>query len=176
MKNLLLSFIILFSAGAQATSLHPDTYARVAQLVNFDIDKNLIGNTILSAQVKVNAVSKQLQLDIEHRICEGRPGDGMATCAGYSASNSTRLPIVEVVKGSCGETIYVARRDARPVDGLYREVIVTDNSTMLCEIYLPADQMTVVEYTVVTPGWGSPVRTMKSYLSGTLLESPFRRR
>lgn len=145
MKNAIVSLImVLAGLSAHATSLHPDTFAQVAQLTEIKLDPQY-SKQIVAAQIYVNEVSKTVKLVMQHsRNCGARPGR-QAVCLGFPSDEVIELPLIAKQKTSCGSTIYIARRDDRRADGLFREIRVLDHRTMTCEIVLNGNRMTQVQ-------------------------------
>jgi hypothetical protein len=48
-----------------------------------------------------------------------------------------QLPIVSIEEGNCGATLIRAEKDARNRDGIFEQINVVDNTTMVCRILLP---------------------------------------
>ena len=156
MKKITILFSLTFSLVLSlfltqksfAESLHPDTYVNSigATLTDIHMDKNLeklFPPTIDSgsivnvdfATVEINFKKKNIALKLystdrcpPNRVCTQEIKVPKETLI--------QLPLVQVSKGSCGATVYTAKVDYRPVDGLLHEIIVVDYSTILCEIVL----------------------------------------
>lgn len=146
MKNAMISmFALMLSFTAQATSLHPDTFAKYSTMENIQVE----GNSSISftgGMLKLNAVSKQLELTLNRSFRCAQPGHGKIRCLSMPAPVTVTLPIIATYETYCGSTVYVARKDNRRADGVLNEVRVLDHSTMTCEIPLNPNRMTVVEY------------------------------
>ena len=175
MKTLFIALALLVSVNSQATSLHPDTFAQATTLKVINQSSNL--ETVESADLKLNAVTKQLEITLKFRQICPPPRPGQFACLAVSRGPlKIQLPIVSESKGRCGTTIYTAQRDDRPRDGNFNRVRVLDHRTMTCEIALPFNAMTQVELTMVTAGFGAPAQTYRLTLQGRALQSPFLRR
>ncbi|HEX4925836.1 MAG TPA: hypothetical protein VFV50_17215 [Bdellovibrionales bacterium] len=172
MKNAIVSlFMILAGLSANATSLHPDTFAQVAQLTEIKLDPQY-SKQIVSAQIYVNEVRKTIKLVMQHsRECMGRPGQP-SVCLGFPSDEVIELPLVAKTKTACGSTIYIAREDNRRADGLLQELRVLDHRTMTCEIMLPRGRMTHVQ---LLQSWFNRmqggVSNLKSEFSGPALSN-----
>jgi hypothetical protein len=174
MKNLIIATALLISSlSAQATSLHPDTFAQVSKLTKLDLAPEIFG-TPKSVTVKLNTVVNTITLEAKYAQPCPPPRLGMVSCMAVGREDlRIELPIVSKKIGGCGQTIYVAKKDKRPVDGNLNAIQLVDNRTMTCRIALRPDQMTIVSHKMVTSGMGGQVETFKSQASGPALKSPF---
>jgi hypothetical protein len=50
---------------------------------------------------------------------------------------TVQLPIISIEQGNCGATQIIAQKDARNRDGIFEQISVIDNTTMVCRILLP---------------------------------------
>ncbi|MEQ1876592.1 MAG: hypothetical protein ABL958_08095 [Bdellovibrionia bacterium] len=175
MKNAIISLALLVaSIGANATSLHPDTFAQVANMKIIKMDRNF-GAEIVRAQVYVNHVTKIARLTLKQKsICSARPGQ--MNCLAIAPDLVVELPIVSVRKDGCGSSIIVARRNAMPVDGALEQLTISDHRTMTCKTFVALPGATEVElktqfYNRMTGG----LITKESYLAGEALRNMFAR-
>jgi hypothetical protein len=170
MKNVFLALALLVSTvSAQATSLHPDTFAEVAKLTKLSLDKEQFAEYVVGAEVKLNTVRNVISLRVDFKQMCPRARPGQVTCLAIGRPPMViELPIVSVRKSDCGD-VYVAKQDRRPVDGNFEQIVLKDMRAALCEIVIPADGMTQVEYKLISAGMDGRVRNFKSKLSGEAL-------
>ena len=143
-----------------ATSLALPTSRKASQasLVHVQIDPGHTSQKVDEGYVIVDTENNEITLQLIDR-------------AALVPVRELSLPIVDIIpERGCSGTIYVAKIDHRPADGSLNKIQVKDLSTMLCKIAVPADRMTIVDWTTITSGF-SPVgvETFKSQLHGEQL-------
>lgn len=136
---LVLIGISFVAANSHARSLHPDTFAKKAELVTWNFAKNSIlkNQEILGGVVKVNNVTKQASILFE--LANNCPPN--AYCIEIVRAHTLELPIVSVKKNSCGEITYTAEKNMMPVDGLHKKLEIRDTTFSVCDIVYPAATM-----------------------------------
>lgn len=144
MKLIALSLIL--STSANARSLHPDTYARFAELTKWQVKHSFSPvSQVAGAQIKVNSLQKEIVLTVNLKSsCKpNRPCPRVAV----PASRSIKLEMTDMVVDACGITTFTAEEDDRPVDGLYRKLTVISNAHNICmgSVFEP-NKMTSVKY------------------------------
>jgi hypothetical protein len=174
MKNLVIALAVVFTGTiSNATSLHPDTYAQLAELTNLHLNQDVFVSEVESAKVKLNAVTKQIQLTVHYKEICPKPVDGGFSCMAVTPEDYiVNLPIVSVNEGVCGATVYTAQRDQRMVDGNLEVIKLTDFRSIKCKTFAPILYPTIVSHKIVTSGRGG-VHAYKSNLAGVALHSPF---
>lgn len=151
MKQILLIAAILmtFANSAFALSLLPPALA--ASITETHINHNWLtgANT---GSVGINLYNEEITLTLfNYTPCS----EGKLCPQGMTVYEVITLPIVDQYVDGCGATVYTADKDMRPVDGLKETISVVDNTTMICDIFIP--HATSITYTSVTPGFGGPV-------------------
>lgn len=172
-KLIAVSGIALSLIGAsfsEARSIRMDAYQ--AQIVDADVHPahaERLGPA-LNGHVTLNASRNSVILTTyQHVPCN--PG---RMCLAYMpAPQSIELPLVKRVRTSCGSTLFIGARDARPADGIFEEIRVVDHSTRTCKD-LPKYR-TEITFRTVTPGWGAPVVDALSRFGGDALQPVFGR-
>ncbi|MEQ1876591.1 MAG: hypothetical protein ABL958_08090 [Bdellovibrionia bacterium] len=172
MKTLIIAAALLISSIGNATSLHPDTFAMSTGLKVVKQDQGF--GTVDHAKVTVNPTTRTIKLTLYFpQICPP-PRPGGFSCMAVSRGPLTiEVPIVAQTTGQCGATVYVGKLDRRPVDGNLEQIRVIDYRTMTCEIALPANMMTEVNFVEITAGFGAPAQTFRIDFRGPALKSPF---
>lgn len=158
MKLFVLAAAMAFSVQSFAVGVPADFFAVKANMVHIYVDPGHASQPIDQAIVMVNEPDKKINLQL------------INSSALFPIRDIT-LPLVEVKpETGCSGTEYIARQDLRIADGSLNEIRVLDRSTMVCEIFVPGDQLTRVIYTTVTSGF-SPlgVETFKSEFAGEKL-------
>ncbi|MGE0614541.1 MAG: hypothetical protein AB7P04_02785 [Bacteriovoracia bacterium] len=143
-KLVLLSLLVFVNAGAVlADGPRPPKpvkpvicpkHVETSQLRLFQLDPELNLGLVNHGAVTVNYSNREVTLTLTQTPkCE--PG---AVCPlGFAVKLSQKLELVEVETGACGEKIVTARMDKRPVDGLLKEITVTDNRDNRCRHLVP---------------------------------------
>ena len=170
MKTLILLFAIITTTAASATTLHPDTFLRTAELRtwDFDQDSHLKDLDITGGRLRVNAVRKQLSLVFD--LAWSCPPN--ALCAMVMPEHRIDLPIVEIKRDSCGVVTYKAERNMMPADGTHQIITVKDNTHSVCEILYPAP--TIITYSVAFYNrMSAEVINQKSFFLADQIKSPF---
>ena len=126
----------IFAGNSNATSLHPDTFSKKAELLTWNLAKDsfLSNKKVEGGVVKVNAVTKTVTIVFD--LANNCPPH--AFCFAYIPNYTLELPIVSITKDSCGVVTYVAEKNLMPVDGGDEKLVINDNSASLCEIVYPA--------------------------------------
>jgi len=168
MKNLLALLVLLASSlmTAQATSLHPDTFAKQAMLLTWNIDERsyLASKEIIGGNIKVNVVTKKLELVIDTRF-DCPPN---ALCAAFIPQIKFEIPLESVKTDSCGVVVYKAYEDKRPVDGKLTRIVVRDNSNSICEMVYVAHTMIKMETAGYNRISGEEIRTTSTFTADLL--------
>lgn len=164
------TLIVLFSAfNANARSLHPLTFvlsAELTEVMNIDQDSYLSDMRIYGGKVKIKQLRKEITLELEHApVCP----TGMF-CPQVLVTHAITLPITEQYVGDCGSNVYVALKDARPVDGALEKIVVTDYTSNKCPhfIALPETGITL-ETSFFDRMNGKEVSTHSSFEAGKLV-------
>ena len=98
------------------------------------------------ANVAVDFGAQQITLTLQARFhCP----PGMMCAQVMPAPIEIHLPLVDVRTGSCGQRIYTAKVDHRPVDGAMKMIRVVDNTSFICKSLI-AVSPTVVTYSTET--------------------------
>ncbi|MBI2519717.1 MAG: hypothetical protein HYV97_04850 [Bdellovibrio sp.] len=174
MKNFIITILFFFCSfnGASATSLHPDTFLQVADLVtwDFDVDSHLRNLDVTGGKVAVNPVSKVASVTLN--LADNCPVN--AYCLVYIPEFKIELPITNISKDRCGVITYVAEKNMMPVDGAYKKLVIKDTSFSICEMFYAAATMISYEETFVNR---IEHRTEKHYsrMTAEKLESAFSR-
>lgn len=142
MKNLMIGLMVLVaSAQAEARSLRRYLAAPLNHF-QFQADTTLANRDIQGGNIAIDFFDKQITLSLQPAWhC---PAGAMCAMVMPAAVEYT-LPVVETKIGSCQERIYIARHDARPVDGALTQITVVDNSTNFCEYFaaIPTTEVTL---------------------------------
>jgi hypothetical protein len=128
------------TTAAQAASENPAAPRRVLSAAVYNVQGNVPGRFNVGV---VNVSRSKITLNLP-RAYHCPPGRMCAMV--MPAPLNIDLPLVSAEQGSCGERIYVAQRDSRPVDGALQTITVTDHSRSTCELVLNAN--TTVAYDV----------------------------
>lgn len=166
---LVLAIAMLGSVGLQARSIVTQSHVQ-ADLIEINLDQRLNLQRVDSGTLEMNSslIDKKgnnitLILNTPFYCPEGH------FCAQVMPDpHVIQLPLKDSKQDSCGNMIYTAELDERPFDGNYQELVVIDHRRSNCEIAYPA--MTEVTYTVITPGFFTPVIKAVSTMTAEALK------
>lgn len=138
MKMVVLALAMLQSFSASATSLRlapkTATGTQITAVPALNENANVAVTTI---DQENGEIVVQLFNDMCGQLLPVEPGV-MRCMAAAQLVKEYSAPIISQTTGACGETVIKASIDARPVDGALNEITVTDNSTLICDIFPPA--------------------------------------
>ncbi len=137
MKKLIVSAALLLSvlAASQSEARSLQT-ALSANLTKFDFQNAsaLADRRIRSGTINVDLKNRILNLKLTPSFyCPPQ----MMCAQVMPRTISYELAGMEISTGSCGQTIYTALEDARPVDGNLTKLTVVDNRTNTCKYFAP---------------------------------------
>lgn len=141
------------ATSAEARSLHPDTFKKTSQLIEFDLPKNM--HELLPSVLTIDSVKKTATLILNPRpFCP--PGHFCAAVMPQPIVYT--LPIVDSKQDNCRVTRYVARKDQRPVDGSLEQLLIIDRTNSICESMADVSHLKVeVRHITVTSGMNGRV-------------------
>ncbi|HEX4923872.1 MAG TPA: hypothetical protein VFV50_07290 [Bdellovibrionales bacterium] len=145
MKAILVLALALvgFGSAAQATSLHPDTFAKISKVTSAKMDSQL-RTGIRAGTVKYNTVKGTVEIVLTRN----------GTCGFVSCDNlnwEISLPIVKHNATGCGYKVYASEAKLS-TNGLVESVEITDFANMgggigpVCMIDIPPGQEVRVVY------------------------------
>lgn len=118
------------SANANETAVRrPQAPVLYSQFLTMDIDKNFGNDTYISGYVALDLEKNEILFSLQP---QSSCPVGRMCLAVMPMPYEVTIPVSEVHFDRCGATIYVAKRDLRPVDGAMQQIVVTDNSTNIC--------------------------------------------
>ncbi len=133
MKSLLISLALLTSstfafanADVSGMKTFPITQAEISA-AHFDQE-------FKTGSLIVNYDEKMVTLVLNR---EFHCSQDLACAEVMPAPKVVQLPITSVESGNCGATVIQAQDDARNRDGIFQQISVIDNTTMVCRILLP---------------------------------------
>ncbi|HAZ13033.1 MAG: hypothetical protein A2X86_09595 [Bdellovibrionales bacterium GWA2_49_15] len=164
-------WLVLFGLStANATSLHPDTFLQVADLITWDfaVDGHLRTLDVTGGKVKINPVTKIASLTFD--LANDCPVD--AHCFVSIPEFKIELPIIKITRDRCGVITYVAERDLMPVDGALEKLVIKDTTSSVCEMFYSAATTISYDETYVDR-IEHRTETRHSRMTAEKLQSPF---
>ncbi len=141
MKNLFLIIGTLCTlSGVAKAEFFPR--AKLSELTSINTDKNFYpGEKFNSGSIQLNLAMKTVTLTL---IREFHCPKGNYCAQVMPAPVFITLPVKSVSFDSCGSKLITAIEDARPVDGIYQSLEISDNSSNKCETLMPLAPVTAV--------------------------------
>lgn len=161
-------------ANAQALSQKTEILDRMAPLFGASItkahvDPNLNLGPVTGGRYSVNLEQNYLSLSLEQAFrC---PPDAFCILSMLPNFEVT-LPIVEIKHTSCGSVMYIAQRDARPVDGALERLEIVDHSGNRCRMLVPSSEAHYSTAVVSRSNAGETIETHSSFQGSPLLPLP----
>ena len=106
-----------------------------ALMSSFDLNPERFEN-VNAAKVTIDEANETIQLDVSFDGAQ-RP---------LVTGEVITLPLVDKYTGDCGTTVFVAQKPSRAIGAPVETMIVTDYSTIVCRMLVPADKMTKVQF------------------------------
>lgn len=134
MKNLIILMTLISSFTVAARSLHPETFTLRAELTEaMHIDQNsyLSNMRIYGGVVKVRQLQKEIVLTLDTAL-DCHPG---LICPAVLGTHVITLALTDKRIDGCGNTVFTAKRDLRPVDGALKILTVTDFTDNKCPTF-----------------------------------------
>lgn len=130
MKNVLIAFVLAFTAQANARSMIAAEAATLTRL-HFAQGSQLAGYDIQGGEIALDYIKSEVTLTLFPSFrCHAPEG---AMCAQVMpAPVIVTLPLISREVDSCGSVHYLAKKDQRPVDGINQEIEVINNSGNRC--------------------------------------------
>ena len=142
MKSTLLGFLVaLAGIQANARSVIPSLQGNLTN-INIDQGSDLAKRDIASGNIKLDFLKSTVTLTLQPAMPSCPQG---ALCSQMMPSPiEVTLPLLSAKNDACGSAIYTAKEDMRPVEGVFREVVVKDNKANKCltEVALPPVEIT----------------------------------
>ncbi len=151
MKTFLIVLVLVCSQITLANS-------QDASMNSFDLNPERFENIVNAANVTIDETNEIVKLVVRFDGAQ-RP---------LIAEETIVLPLVEKYVGDCGTTVYVAQKPSRALGAPSETMIVTDYSTIVCRMLIPADQMTKVQLGDVLRGESEELLN-ESVFAGTAL-------
>lgn len=144
-----------------STSVHASPVVRQvrAQLTEFNMDPRGSRPQPVDGFVAVDFTNGTVTLSLDITTC-----NRTTPCPPSRTISSVTLPLVSSRLDGCGSHVYIARKDARPVDGVLREITVTDHTGRICEDL--RRHLTDVTETITLPGMGGNTGTVENTYGG----------
>lgn len=132
MKKLIGLAAFVVALQAQATGLHPDTYARFAKMTEWQMTEAnpLRPDAIYGGRVVLNKFTQKIRLDLQ--VTPSCP-EGAYCYVGPIFKTITEASIVKQSTDDCGVVTYTAIHDELPVDGNKVTVTLQDTSLSRCD-------------------------------------------
>lgn len=144
MKVFILAMATLLSLNTQAASIQNTLEAKL-RTHNFDARSPLAELEVVDSSVLLDFYNDKIEL----RFTLPWSCPPNALCAMVMPMRVFIVENLDIETDECGNTIYQAEEDDRPVDGLYQRITVVDHSNSSCPqimIYPPLE--TSIEYKV----------------------------
>jgi hypothetical protein len=137
LKTLAIVSIGLFTSLSQADIPMPNKTPKgviTTTIKSLDLDpSDTYFENVIGGNVKIDYNEKNIQLSLykkfycpPHQLCAMM----------MPAPILIELPILEIKRGTCNETITVAQKDDRPVDGIFQSIKITNFQTATCRFFV----------------------------------------
>jgi hypothetical protein len=113
-----------------------------ATMTSFDLHPERFENAVNTAKISIDEENATVELAVRF-IGAQRP---------LISDEVITLPLIEKYTGDCGTTVYVAQKPSRVIGAPVETVVITDFSTIVCRMKVPADQMTKVQHGEIIKG------------------------
>lgn len=154
---------LLLTLGLSQSALAQWAPAFKSDLIKINANEQF-GSNPHSGHIVFDSTNNTLNLTILFAGHRCPPG---SFCPAYlPAPLFVNLPIVKVKTNTCGAKVLVAEEDKLPVDGAYKKLTITDNSTNHCNYVLPIPAV-AGEYTESYMDRRNGVITLKATFEGT---------
>ncbi|MCB0383824.1 MAG: hypothetical protein KDD43_00420 [Bdellovibrionales bacterium] len=145
-KTLIAATVAVAFVQAHASQRPDFNYGLYAPLETINLHQDHAqGNKAIGGEIVINLQKRMVSLTVQQTIdCP----PGMACIALAPAPLRVNLPLVSDETGVCGDVVYIARRDALPVDGGLETLTVIDHTNNTCPtlIMLPATSISYETY------------------------------
>jgi hypothetical protein len=142
----------------------------VSRLEIFELDPEKFPSPLEFAKIKINEQEGFAQLTLRFQDPCPEELNNSGSCRGLRPEDKViTLPLTSKEVGACGETIFLAQKDNRAVDGPIETLQVVDQRSLVCRKMILDNQMTQVTYFYGLEGRKTQTSS-ESYLWGTQLE------
>ncbi len=131
MKILIATLTLLSCFASEASQL---PLIRTAKLKVVQLDENHFENmTVKSTTVSIDEDNRIVRLEVRGRPlistmeCRLPEGDNLGGCLKPESVVVIELPITKELQSRCGIRVVTASLDARPVDGTFQEIVISES-------------------------------------------------